>query len=298
MMMNNGGMDPRRLRLLAELARLGSMRAVADELHITTSTVSQQLAVLAQEAGAELIEPAGRRVRLTPAGHRLAGHAVTILAALQAARSDLDPAAEPAGSLRVAGFASAVRRALLPITATLVREHPRVRLLIAEHELVEAFELLVADAADLALVYDYNLAPAAFDPAVEAVSLWETPWALGVPEESAADGFADVRDSDWIVNSRNTADEDVVRTVASLEGFQPRVTHRADSLGLVRDMIVAGLGVALLPADGMVWPGVRLVPLRDPEVRLRSYAVHRRGRNAWPALALVLTLLADLTAAA
>ena len=58
-------MDTRRLRLLVELSRLGSMRAVADELHITTSTVSQQLAVLAREAGATLIEPAGRRVRLT-----------------------------------------------------------------------------------------------------------------------------------------------------------------------------------------------------------------------------------------
>ena len=65
------------------------MRAVADELGYTTSTVSQQLAVLAREAGATLIEPEGRRVRLTPAGRRLADHAVTILAAHEAARADL-----------------------------------------------------------------------------------------------------------------------------------------------------------------------------------------------------------------
>jgi DNA-binding transcriptional LysR family regulator len=39
-------MDPHRLRLLLELSRRGSMRAVADELGYTTSTVSQQLAVL------------------------------------------------------------------------------------------------------------------------------------------------------------------------------------------------------------------------------------------------------------
>ncbi len=32
--------------------------------------------------------------------------------------------------------------------------------------------------------------------------------------------------------------------------------------------------------------------LRDPEVRLRSYAVTRRGRSAWPPLALALRLLA------
>lgn len=74
-------MDLRRLRILAELSRLGSMHEVAEELCVTTSTVSQQLAVLAREAGARLTEPDGRRVRLTPAGRRLAEHAVTILAA-------------------------------------------------------------------------------------------------------------------------------------------------------------------------------------------------------------------------
>ena len=285
-------MDTRRLRLLLELSRLGSMRAVADEMQVTTSTVSQQLAVLAREAGATLIEPAGRRVRLTPAGQRLAGHAVTILAAVEAARLDLDPQAEPAGALRVAGFASAVRRSLLPITAVLAADHPKVRLLIHEHEPFEAFELLALDAVDLALTYDYDLAPAAFDPALETVPLWEVAWGLAVPGDAPAADFAGYAGHDWIVNSRNTADEDVVRTVASLAGFAPGVAHRVDSLDLVQDMIVAGLGVGLLPMDEPTLPGVRLLPLTGPPVHLRSYAVTRRGRSGWPPLALVLRLLA------
>jgi len=291
MMTDNQPMETRRLRLLVELSRLGSMRAVADEVHLTTSTVSQQLAVLAREAGAALFEPDGRRVRLTPAGRRLAEHALTILAAVEAARLDLDPDAEPAGALRVAGFATAVRRSLLPIAVTLTTEHPRVRLLIHEHEPFEAYDLLAADAMDLALTYDYNLAPAGFDAGFEAVPLWQAGWGLGVPASSAATGFGGFRDADWIVNSRNTADEDVVRTVASLEGFQPRIVHRADSLDLVQDLIVAGLGVGLLPVDEVLLPGVRMVALTDPQVWLRSYAVTRRGRADWPPLALVLRML-------
>ncbi|GAA3952549.1 LysR family transcriptional regulator [Amorphoplanes auranticolor] len=285
-------MDTRRLRLLVELSRLGSMRAVADEMHVTTSTVSQQLGVLAREAGATLIEPDGRRVRLTPAGQRLARHAVTILAAVEAARLDLDPDAEPAGALRVAGFATAVRRSLLPVAATLAATHPRVRLLIHEHEPAEAFELLATDAMDLALTYDYNLAPAAFAPGLDAVPLWETPWGLAVPRDDPATDFAGFADHDWIVNSRNTADEDVVRTMASLAGCTPRIVHRADSLDLVQDMIVAGLGVGLLPLRTATLPGVRLIELTGVDVRLRCYAVTRHGRAAWPPLALVLRLLA------
>lgn len=286
-------METRRLRLLLELSRLGSMREVADALHLTTSTVSQQLAVLAREAGAALIEPDGRRVRLTPAGRRLAEHAVAILAAVDAARLDLDPGAEPAGALRVAGFASAIRRSLLPIAAALSAAHPRVRLLIHEHEPFESFDLLATDAVDLALTYDYNLAPAGFDPALQAVPLWEAPWGLGVPRDTPEREFAGFRDHDWIVNSRNTADEEVVRTFASLEGFQPRIVHRADSLDLVQDLIVAGLGVGLLPLDEPVLPGVRLLPLSDPQVRLRCFAVTRHGRADWPPLALVLRLLSS-----
>src|SRR6478609_8469449 len=101
--MNNWVMDPRRLRLLLALSRLGSMRAVADSFNMTTSTVSQQIGALAKETRTQLIEPEGRRVRLTPAGRRLAEHAVTILASVEAARLDLDPTAEPAGVVRVAG---------------------------------------------------------------------------------------------------------------------------------------------------------------------------------------------------
>ena len=126
--MNNAGMDPRRLELLLELSRLGSMRAVAETMHVTTSTVSQQIAVLAREAGTPLTEPDGRRVRLTPAGRRLAGHAVTILAAVEAARRDLDPAAPPAGTVRVAAFASAFRQVLLPVARILAEQQPEVRL--------------------------------------------------------------------------------------------------------------------------------------------------------------------------
>lgn len=284
-------METRRLHLLLELSRLGSMRAVADRLGVTTSTVSQQIAALARESGTALVEPDGRRVRLTPAGRRLAEHAVPILAAVEAARLDLDPDTEPAGTLRVAGFATAIRRSLLPIAVGLARSHPRVRLLIHEHEPAEAFRLLATDDVDLALTYDYNLAPAAVDRTLDVTALWSAAWGLAVPAGSPYDAFAQFREHDWIVNSRGTADEDVVRTVASMLGFEPRVAHRVDNLDLVQDLIVAGLGVALLPADQPTRPGVRLLRLTDPAVHLRSYAVTRRGRAGWPLLALILDLL-------
>src|SRR5436190_23618029 len=119
--------DTRRLELLLELSRLGSMREVGEAMQVTTSTVSQQIAALARDVGTPLIEPDGRRVRLTPAGRRLAEHAVAVLAAIEAARADLDSDADPAGQVRVAAFATAIRASVLPVLRTLSHDYPEVR---------------------------------------------------------------------------------------------------------------------------------------------------------------------------
>jgi DNA-binding transcriptional LysR family regulator len=218
---------------------------------------------------------------------------VTILAAVDAARLDLDPDAEPAGTVRVGGFATGLRVSLFPIVDDLAQRYPKVDFVISEFEPIEAFALLTDDDLDLALTYDYNLAPASVGPALETVPLWTVAWGLGVPAD-APDGPADIADySDWtwIVNSRNTADEDAVRTLASMAGFAPRIAHQIDSLDLVEDLIVAGYGVGLLPIGRPTAGGVKVLPLADANPVLTAYAVTRRGRATWPPLRVVLDRL-------
>src|SRR2546421_5764369 len=82
-------LDVRRLRLLLELAHRGTIAAVAEALAYTPSAVSQQLAALEREAGVPLLERAGRRVALTPAGVVLAGDAESVLAVLAEASAAL-----------------------------------------------------------------------------------------------------------------------------------------------------------------------------------------------------------------
>lgn len=296
-------METRRLQYLYELSRMGSMRGVADILGTTTSTVSQQIAQLARETGARLLEPDGRGVRLTPAGRRLAEHAHAILAAVDAARLDLDSGAEPSGTLRVAGFATAIRRTLMPVIGELAVQHPRVGIVVLEHEPAEALKLLAADQIDLALTYDYNLAPDQVAADIETLPLWSTAWGLGVPTSEAqrfaaagklpdaAAVFSVFRDHDWIGNSRNIADETVLRLISSMAGFIPALRHQSDSLDLVEDLILAGLGVGLLPEDRPRREGITILPLQGSDLRLRAFARTRRGRNAWPALALLLQRL-------
>jgi DNA-binding transcriptional LysR family regulator len=291
-------MDVDRLAVLLELSRYGSMRAVADVTMTSTSTVSQQIAALAREVGVPLVERDGRGIRLTPAGRRLAGHAVTILAAVEAARADLDAAADPAGTIRASGFATAVRRMLVPVAAELAGTHPRVRVVIHELEPDEARDALLADRVDLALVYDYDLAPATVDRLIAVQPLGHTPLGLAVPAEAAPEAdlsspelFARFERSAWIGNSRNPAEERLLRVIASMAGFEPRVDHLADSLDLVEELVLAGLGVGLLPVDRDGREGLTVLPLRQPAATNRTYVWTRQGRADWPPLALVLDKL-------
>lgn len=293
-MLNDRAVDVRRLRLLLELSRLGSMRAVADELDLTTSTVSQQIAALARDAGTPLLEPDGRRVRLTAAGRRLADHAVTILAAVDAARRDLDPGAEPSGTVRVAGFGSAIRRSLIPVVAELAESHPGVRLQVNESEPSEAFQLLASDDIDLALTYDYNLAPASWPPEVDVLELWTNPWGLGVPaRDDAPSGdasavFVAYTNHSWIGNSRYTGDEDAVRTLASIAGFTPtdRAPDRQSRAGRGADRIRPGnRPAAARPAAYPSRAGAATAQPRHRVPRLRRHSPRPRTLVAFSASA-------------
>src|SRR5689334_8877114 len=113
-------LDVRRLRLLCDLAHLGTIAAVARAHSYTPSAVSQQLAALEREAGVPLLARTGRRVTLTPAGQILARHAARVLAALEEAGAALASAGTgPTGPLRIGAFPSAVRTLLAGALVTL-----------------------------------------------------------------------------------------------------------------------------------------------------------------------------------
>lgn len=82
-------LDLYRLRLLRELHRRGTITAVAQALSFSPSAISQQLATLERETGVRLLEPAGRRVRLTPQAEVLVEHAEVLLADMERAETAL-----------------------------------------------------------------------------------------------------------------------------------------------------------------------------------------------------------------
>src|ERR671911_2548862 len=65
--------DPPPLKVLAAVARHGSVTEAAKELHYSQPSVSHHLGRLETATGARLIQRVGRRIRLTAEGELLAG---------------------------------------------------------------------------------------------------------------------------------------------------------------------------------------------------------------------------------
>lgn len=90
--------DPRLLRAFVTIIEAGSFTLAAERLHMTQSTVSQQLARLEQAVGKQLIDRNARPLQLTSAGEYLISYARRILALQQEAQNVLG---DPTGTIPI-----------------------------------------------------------------------------------------------------------------------------------------------------------------------------------------------------
>ncbi|GIH92814.1 LysR family transcriptional regulator [Planobispora siamensis] len=280
-------LDVRRLRLLRELSRRGTIAAVAEALTFTPSAVSQQLAALEREAGVALLERTGRRVALTPAGIALVGHAEAVLERLEQAAAELAAARTGlTGTLRIGAFPTATRVLLPPALAALAGEHPALEPMVEELDPAEVAPRLRTGDLDVALVHEYDFVPAAPDLALDTLPLLDEPMYLATPASAGGvgDALAGCRDEPWILSTPGTLCHAMTVRACQAAGFAPRVRHHVDDFGTVLAMVAVGQGVALVPEFGAADPpgGVRLTPL---PMRRRTLVAFRRGAAGHPAIA-------------
>ncbi|GIF39524.1 LysR family transcriptional regulator [Actinoplanes xinjiangensis] len=287
-------LDVRRLRLLCDLARLGTIAAVATAHTYTPSAVSQQLSALEREAGLPLLERTGRRVALTAAGRLLVQHAETILAALEQTDAALAAARTGlSGELRIGAFPSAIRALLTPALITLGDRHAELDLQLTELDPAEVPAALRDRRLDVGLIQDYDVVPMETGPGLDSVPLLDETVHLALAAGPEVSGLRDVSRAGWILASPGTLCHTATLTLCTAAGFTPRARHRVDDFGTVLALVAAGQGVALVPqlATDRLPPGVRLLPL---PTRRRTRVAFRQGAAGHPAVAAFIAALPSL----
>lgn len=291
-------MDVERLRLLRELADRGTVAAAAQAMSLTPSAVSQQLKTLQREAGVELLEPAGRRVRLTEAGRVLVARTDDVLAALDRARAEMDAyRTTPRGTVRVALFPSGAAMLLAGLITRAADHGIEVSGRDIDRPAADAPALLADH--DIVVVHRDERDTAAWNPRYEARILLREPLEVVLPPgHPLADQdrvtLAQLAEQPWIGVEGGLMVDDVLRSLAVISGVQPRIVQRVNDFRVVEELVLAGIGVALLPRYVLTARQVVRRPLAGVRIARRIEAVTRAGADARPAIATVLDLLQDV----
>ncbi|GEM30769.1 putative transcriptional regulator, LysR family protein [Nocardia neocaledoniensis NBRC 108232] len=281
-----------RLRILRELADRGTVAAVAEVLSMTPSAVSQQLKVLAREAGVALLEPDGRRVRLTDAGQALVLRADDVLAAMDRAVAEMAHyRGLPRGQVRVASFPSGAAL-LLPSVLTALADSG-VEIVAGDEDLppAEAGRLL-AD-YDIVLTHRDERAPSVAGPRLSARVLMREPIDVVVAPTHPLAGRDSVRpeelaDETWVSVRGGFPVDDVLNSIATITGVRPRIAQRLNEFRVIETLVASGYGVALMPRYAVAHPALSVLPLAGVRAARVYEIVTRPQAHRRPAIAAVL----------
>ncbi len=249
-------LDPHLLQSFVAIVETGSFTRAGERMHLTQSTISQQMRRLEQQLGCPLLDRSGRQVVTTAQGETLLGLARRILGLLAQAGDRVREASLP---LRLGVPEDFAAGAMTAVLAAFARQYPEVRLEVQSdlsHALWQAFE---AGELDLALIKQGR-------GQGEPIARWREPLA-----------WVDSRD--WPAGERDPVplvvfpNEGLYRRqitdALDARGIPWRIAYVSASLASLQGAVSAGIGVSLLPTRLLQpdqvelthWPSVRPVEL-------------------------------------
>ncbi len=296
--------DPRKIRLLKEVARLGTVAATASALHLTPSAVSQQLAGLSREVGVPLLERHGRGVTLTGQARLLLSHADAVQEQLELTRAALSSwSGGSVGEVRIGALATGMGALVGPAIARLRHERPALSIRAVEVDGEDAVAML--DVGDLDVIINSNFlgAPTRHDARYHRIDLLTDVLDAVLPAghplaDTRGVRLADLAGEVWVGADPRDSCGHVVTGACAAAGFVPDTRHRCKEWDAVAALVSAGAGVALIPrlAGPLRQKNVVICPILGQPAARVLFVLVRAGRQFDPATSTVLDALQAIAA--
>lgn len=256
-------MQLRHLKTFVAVAHTLNFSRAAEQVHLSQSSVSEQVQALESELGAALFDRSRRKLSLTPAGERFLVHAVEMLRlAEHAYDSVVETATAISGPLRIGGLETLCAARLPALLADFQRQHAAVQLTLAISDSGGLRTAVLSGETDLAFLYgDVPQVSGLQGEVVADEALF-----VLLPPGHALQRHAEIRAAD-LVNERFlvTPSGCVYRRMfdtvfpSSSAGAPTRVGEYA-SLATIGGLVAQGLGCALLPESALAaQPGLTAV---------------------------------------
>lgn len=286
-------MQLRHLKTFAAVASTLNFTRAAEQVHLSQSSVTEQIQALETDLGAALFDRSGRKPRLTPAGQRLLGYADDLLALADEARAEVaDAAGLSAGQLAIGGLETLCATRLAPLIAEFARAHAAIRLRLQAAGSGELRNALRSGDMDVCFTFG-AIAPetglCAEILAQEALAIIAPPGHRLAALDAVTAG--DLAGEAFLVTETGCVYRRMFDAAFPPEApRRPRVAGEFNSIETIRRLVETGLGCAIVPASVAAGANRRLVARPwAGEARSVPIAMHwRRRRVLAPALRLFL----------
>lgn len=278
------------LRSLRAIVEQGSLNRAAQLLGVTQPTLTRQMQALEQLAGGRLFERGPSGIKLTDAGHVLAGRAAAILQQADQALADTRRRARGQhDELRIGYLMSAAEAFVTPAIRALRSTHPGVKAKLSELSPAEQLAGLRRGDLDVALVGQEGCVQARefYTRRLATYSaLAVLPATHPLAGERALD-LAQLRGELFITTEEEhmPGRNGWVAAQCRRAGFRPRPGPEATSITHLFSLVANEPGVTLVPAylRSFPHPGVELLELRGNRASWDLLVVWHRGKSS-PAL--------------
>jgi len=288
----------RQLRAFAAVAELGSFTAAAARMHVTQSALSVLVRELERELGARLFDRHTRRVLLTETGQELLPYANRVFAELEQAALSVGGLRDKSrGRLRLAMPQLMASTLGARAVAAFHHQHPGVVIELHDTPTDQLVAQVLSGEVELAIGVEV---PSSAD--IQRRTLLRDRHWLVCPAAHPLAQRAQVRWRDLASAPFISPTRDFMRWLEPLlapRGLQPVPAHTVAYVSTALGLVVAGLGVTVVPTYGgalaRAW-GLVLRPLVTPvfERDVQIYAAP--GRSLTPAAQAFVAVLAALAA--
>jgi DNA-binding transcriptional LysR family regulator len=240
----------------------GSMAEAARRLDLTPAAVAQQIRSLERDVGTALIARAGRTVRPTEAGFRVAEKARVLVRDVDALRAVAHDDVVT-GELRIGAINTALHTLMPDILTQLMRTHPQLKLYIQSALSSELFQAVLRGDLDAAICLHPQFA-------LPKTCIWqllrEEELVALVPKKLAErDPHELLRTMPFIRYDRSQWGGQQADRYLRKAGIEPQERFELSQLTAIATLVGRGLGVALVPDTATsLDPGAKLARLRLP----------------------------------
>ncbi|MGL5930798.1 MAG: LysR family transcriptional regulator [Dermatophilaceae bacterium] len=286
---------------LAAVRRSGSIHGAAVDLGYTPSAVSQQVKRLERRVGGAVLDRVGRGVVLTELGRHLVDEGAEVIARLEALESGLGRVngGPVTGTVRLAGFSTAVRGLVAPALRRLRDTEPGIEVTVVESEPREAVDLVASGTADAAVVHTWGDLVLPFPAHVETVALGTDVADALVPSDHRLAGASHVSARDlvgdeWVCAPEGSVCHGWLIHMFDHHSARPDIRHWSVEFSSHIGLVAEGVCVSLVPRLGRekLPDSVVAVPVTDPVPTRRIMMTWRRSMAPSPAIARVREALA------